>query len=234
MLNWIWIGLILASLLAAGAQDLGLVHIADAAGQAAEKSSRMAAVTEAAFDSAKTAVNIVIGLIGVMAMWLGLMRLADKAGLVQILARILRPALRRLFPDVPDGHPALGAMVMNIAANMLGLGNAATPLGLKAMEELDRLNPHKGTATNAMCTFLAINTAGFTLIPATVLGILAAAGSKTPHAIISTTLVASGAATITAIVAAKILERLPAFRSPPAGPPGPPQTTQADGKDRPT
>ncbi|MCC6356277.1 MAG: nucleoside recognition protein [Verrucomicrobiae bacterium] len=219
MLNWIWIGLILAALLAAGVQDLGLVQLPGADAAVAEKGSRMAAVTEAAFDSAKTAVNIVIGLIGIMAMWLGLMRLADKAGLVQLLARALKPVLRRLFPDVPDGHPALGAMVMNIAANMLGLGNAATPLGLKAMEELDKLNPRKGTATNAMCTFLAINTAGFTLIPATVLGILAAAGSKTPHAIISTTLIASGVATITAIVTAKILERLPAFRLPPHDPP---------------
>lgn len=213
MLNWIWIGLILVALFCAGAQDLGLIQLPEVAGQAAHKGPRMAAVTEAAFDSAKTAVNIVIGLIGIMAMWLGIMRLADKAGLVQLLARALKPILRRLFPDVPDGHPALGAMVMNIAANMLGLGNAATPLGLKAMEELDKLNPSKGTATNAMCTFLAINTAGFTLIPATVVGILAAAGSKTPHAIISTTLMASGVATITAIIAAKILERLPIFRA---------------------
>lgn len=231
MLNWIWIGLILVALLAAGAQDLGLVHLPDAAGKAAETGPRMAAVTEAAFDSAKTAVNIVIGLIGIMAMWLGLMRLADRAGMVQLLARALKPVLRRLFPDVPDGHPALGAMVMNIAANMLGLGNAATPLGLKAMEELNKLNPHKGTATNAMCTFLAINTAGFTLIPATVLGILAAAGSKTPHAIISTTLIASGVATITAIVAAKLLERLPMFR-PPANDSGPaPEAHTALDKD---
>lgn len=231
MLNWIWIGLILVALLSAGAQDLGLIHLPEAAGEAAEKGSRMAAVTEAAFDSAKTAVNIVIGLIGIMAMWLGLMRLADKAGLVQLLARLLKPILRRLFPDVPDGHPALGAMVMNIAANTLGLGNAATPLGLKAMEELDKLNPHKGTATNAMCTFLAINTAGFTLIPATVLGILAAAGSKTPHAIISTTLIASGVATITAIVAAKILERLPVFRLPRDDAAPPPKTDGDSNKE---
>jgi len=224
MLNWIWIGLILVALFCAGAQDIGLIDLPGAADQAAQKGSRMAAVTEAAFDSAKTAVSIVIGLIGIMAMWLGIMRLADKAGLVQLLARALKPILRRLFPDVPDGHPALGAMVMNIAANMLGLGNAATPLGLKAMEELDKLNPTKGTATNAMCTFLAINTAGFTLIPATVLGILAAAGSKTPHAIISTTLISSGVATITAIIAAKILERLPVFRAPKADAPPPPES----------
>ncbi|HPA17952.1 MAG TPA: nucleoside recognition domain-containing protein [Verrucomicrobiae bacterium] len=231
MLNWIWIGLILIALMSAGAQDLGLIHLPEAAGHVAEKGSRMAAVTEAAFDSAKTAVNIVIGLIGIMAMWLGLMRLADKAGLVQLLARVLKPVLRRLFPDVPDGHPALGAMVMNIAANMLGLGNAATPLGLKAMEELDKLNPRKGTATNAMCTFLAINTAGLTLIPATVLGILAAAGSKAPYAIISTTLIASGVATITAIIAAKILERLPIFRVPRDGEGPPPDGGPDAGKD---
>ena len=116
------------------------------------------AVTEAAISMAKTAVEIAIGLIGIMALWLGTMKIAEESGLIRIIARALRPITIRLFPDVPEDHPAIGSIVLNMAANILGLGNAATPLGLKAMEELQELNPNKDTATNAMCTFLAINT----------------------------------------------------------------------------
>src|SRR5436309_1759268 len=147
-----------------------------------------------------------------MALWLGLMRLAERAGLVQRIARGLRPIMRRLFPDVPPQHPAMGSMVMNMSANMLGLGNAATPLGLRAMRDLETLNPRPGVATNAMCTFLAINTSSVQLIPATAIAILAASGSKRPTAIVGTALLATLCAASVAIISVKLLEKLPVFR----------------------
>src|SRR5439155_26306088 len=122
------------------------------------------------------------------------------------------PIMRKLFPDVPPEHPAMGAMVLNMAANMLGLGNAATPLGLRAMAHLERLNPHPGTATNAMCTFLAINTASIQLVPTTAIGILAVAGATNPTAIVPTAFLATLCASCSGILTAKILEKLPAFR----------------------
>ena len=133
---------------------------------------------------AKTAVELAIGLIGIMALWLGIMKIAEQSGLVAHLGRGLRPVMTRLFPDVPADHPAMGAMIMNISANMLGLTNAATPFGLKAMEELNKLNTKVGTATDAMCTFLVINTSSVQLIPATVIAIRAAAGSSNPTEIL--------------------------------------------------
>ncbi len=166
-------------------------------------------VTNAALDYAGTAVTISLGLIGIMALWLGVMKVAEEAGLIAIIARLLKPVTKRLFPEVPSDHPAMGSMIMNMSANILGLGNAATPFGLKAMEELEELNPNKGTATNAMCTFLAINTAGMTLIPATAIAIRAAAGSSEPAIIIGTSLFGSFCATVAGIVAAKTLEKFP-------------------------
>jgi spore maturation protein SpmA len=157
-----------------------------------------------------------LGLIGIMALWLGLMRLAEKAGLVQRIARGLRPIMRRLFPDVPPGHPAMGSMVMNMSANMLGLGNAATPLGLRAMRDLESLNLRPGVATNAMCTFLAINTSSVQLIPATAIAILAASGSTRPTAIVGTALLATLCATSVAVISVKLLEKLPIFRISPS------------------
>ncbi|MCF8241592.1 MAG: spore maturation protein [Melioribacteraceae bacterium] len=164
-------------------------------------------VTNAAIDYANIAVKIAIGLIGVMALWLGIMKIAEEGGLIKIIANSVRPVTRFLFPDIPHDHPAIGAMIMNISANMLGLGNAATPFGLKAMEELDKLNPEKGTATNAMCTFLAINTAGLTLIPTTAIAVRAAAGSSDPTIIIGTSLFGAACATFVGITVAKIFER---------------------------
>lgn len=166
-------------------------------------------VTNSALDYAGIAVNIALGLIGIMALWLGVMKVAEEAGLIKIIANLLKPITKRLFPDVPSDHPAMGSMIMNISANMLGLGNAATPFGLKAMEELEDINPDKGTATNAMCTFLAINTAGITLIPATAIAVRAAAGSSEPAIIIGTSLFASACATIAGVSAAKIFEKFP-------------------------
>lgn len=166
-------------------------------------------VTNSALDYAGTAVNISLGLIGIMALWLGIMKIAEEAGLIGIIARWLKPLTKKIFPDVPPEHPAMGAMIMNMSANLLGLGNAATPFGLKAMEELNELNTKKDTATNAMCTFLAINTAGMTLVPATAIAVRAASGSTQPAIIIGTSLFASSCATVAGLVAAKILEKFP-------------------------
>ena len=166
------------------------------------------AVTQAAIDMSKTAVEIAIGLIGIMALWLGTMKIAEESGLITILSKALRPITIRLFPDVPKDHPAIGSIVLNMAANILGLGNAATPLGLKAMEELQELNPDKETATNAMCTFLAINTSSVQLIlPATVVALMGAAANQ----IFITTILATGFSTIAAIIAVKFLEKRKRF-----------------------
>jgi spore maturation protein A len=173
---------------------------------------KIKAVTQAALDYASTAVTIAIGLIGIMALWLGVMKVAEEAGLLKVVTRLLTPVTRQLFPDIPSDHPAVSAMIMNIAANMLGLSNAATPLGLKAMEELNKLNPKLGTATNAMVTFLAINTGGLILIPATAIAVRAAAGSANPGIIIGTSIFGAGCATVAGVVAAKVLQRLPHYK----------------------
>jgi spore maturation protein A len=169
-------------------------------------------VTNAAFEMAGTAVNIALGLIGIMALWLGVMRVAEQAGLITVLARLVRPVMIRLFPSVPSDHPAVGSMIMNISANMLGLGNAATPFGLKAMEELNKLNTKSGVATDAMVTFLALNTSCVTLIPATAIAIRAATGSSDPAAIIGSTFLASLTATVCAVLLARLFGRLRMFR----------------------
>lgn len=170
------------------------------------------AVTNAAIENAKMAIELAIGLIGVMGLWLGIMKIAEDSGLIRGISRLLRPIMVRLFPDIPPEHPAMGAMIMNISANVLGLGNAATPFGLKAMEELQKLNGKKDTATNSMITFLAINTSSVTLIPASTIGILSAAGAKNPTEIIGPTIMATMVSTIVAIIGSKVLERLPKYR----------------------
>jgi spore maturation protein A len=189
MLNYIWFGLMAIALIVAAFNGTG------------------EAVTKGAIDSAKTAVEIAIGLVGIMTLWLGIMKVAEAAGLVALLGRAMRPIIKLLFPEVPRDHPANGAIVMSIAANMLGLNNAATPFGIKAMEELQTLNDDKDTATNPMVTFMAINTAGVQLIPSTMIGVLAAAGSQSPTAIIAPGIVATGIGTVAAIVACKVLQR---------------------------
>ncbi|HHO53952.1 MAG TPA: spore maturation protein [Deltaproteobacteria bacterium] len=152
-------------------------------------------------------VSIVIPLIGAMAFFLGLMKVAEEAGAMKIIAKLLRPLMVVLFPDVPPNHPAMSAMILNMAANALGLGNAATPFGIKAMQELDTLNPHKGTATDAMCLFLAINTSSVTLLPTGVIAIRETLGSTNAAGILPTTLVATILSTTTAITAAKLYQR---------------------------
>ncbi|MDP4236455.1 MAG: nucleoside recognition domain-containing protein, partial [Bacteroidota bacterium] len=157
--------------------------------------------------SADTAVTIILGLIGVMALWLGIMKIAEAAGLITLLAKLAKPLMVRLFPEVPPEHPAMGAMLSNMAANFLGLSNAATPLGLKAMEELNKLNPNAGTATNAMCMFLTINTSAITLIPATVIAIRLSLGSKNPSEIIIPTFIATIIALICGVMFNKFIQR---------------------------
>jgi spore maturation protein SpmA len=190
-------------------------------------SGQMQQLTDAMLTDAGKAVKLAIGLVGVMAFFLGLMQVAQDAGLLRIIARLLAPVMRRLFPSVPTDHPAMSAMILNISSNMLGLANAATPFGIKAMEELDKLNGRKGTATNAMVLFLAINTAGLAILPSGVIGLRAAAGSQDAAGIFFTTWFASGVATIVGVLAAFLLARLPRYRStePPMAP------TASDGGD---
>lgn len=198
MLNYIWFAIIFLSVLA------GIF------------TGNIDAVTESIFGNgeditgtAKTAVELAIGLIGVMALWLGIMKIAEESGLIEVIARIVRPLMIRLFPDVPPNHPAMGAMILNISANVLGLGNAATPLGLKAMQELQELNPTEDTATDAMCMFLTINTASVQLLlPATVVGLMGAASSQ----IFLSTILATGISTTIGIIAAKLLAKMKRFK----------------------
>ena len=168
----------------------------------------MSSVTDASFEAAKDAVNLALGLVGAMALWLGLVRIAEAGGLMNLLAKWIRPVMKRLFPDIPPEDPAMSAMILNMAANALGLGNAATPLGIKAMMALNRLNPGKGQATDAMCLFLAINTSNVTLLPLGVISVRAAAGASDPAAILVPTILSTTCSTIVAIIAAKCLRRI--------------------------
>jgi spore maturation protein A len=201
LLNIIWLGLIILSVV------FGIIN------------GTIPAVVASVTVSAKFAFELALGLTGVMALWLGIMRIAEEAGFVRVLARAIRPLMGRLFPDVPHEHPAMGAMVMNISANMLGLGNAATPFGLKAMAELETLNTRPGVATNAMCTFLAINTSSVQLIPTSAIAFLAAAGAAHPTDIVLTSLIATIFSTLAGIIAVKTLEKLPTYRLPQPEPP---------------
>lgn len=190
MLNYIWLAIIFLSVIA------GIV------------TGKIDAVTESAISSAETAVELSIGLIGIMALWLGMMKIAEASGLIDLISRIVRPLTVRLFPDVPPDHPAMGSIVLNMSANVLGLGNAATPLGLKAMQELQELNPTKNTATDAMCMFLAINTSSIQLIlPATVVGLMGIEANQ----IFLSTILATTCSTVAGIVAAKLLSKMNRF-----------------------
>ena len=161
---------------------------------------KMEVINEAAFNGAKTGVTVSFGLLSVLCFWMGMMKIAEKSGLLDLLARALSPLIRLLFPDIPKGHPAMGYILSNMSANLLGLGNAATPMGLRAMEELQKLNPNKQEASPAMCTLLAINTASITLIPTTMIAIRMQYGSANPVEIVGTTLVASFGATLFALL----------------------------------
>lgn len=188
---------------------------------------KVRAITQAAFDMAEIAVlNIAFPLIGLLALWLGIVKIAEAGGLVNVLVKVIEPVLHPLFPELPKGHPAIGMIALNLAANVLGLGNAATPMGIKAMEEMQKLNPDKDTATNGMCTFLAINTASVQLLPpATLIAVMGIATGQLWLPI----LVVTGISLCIGIVAARSLEKIPIFaktnplRNGPATPPPPPE-----------
>ena len=200
-MNRIFLAIVLAAFLFAGWQQFTIVPEPD-------QPTPMAALSTAMVESAGGAVDLAIGLVGVMTLFLGLMKVAEAGGMLSILARLIRPLMIRLFPDVPADHPAMGAMILNLSANALGLGNAATPFGIRAMQELDRLNPQSGTATNAMALFLAVNTSSVTLLPTGVIALRAAAGSADPAAILPTTLLATIGSTSIAILVTKLYQRL--------------------------
>jgi spore maturation protein SpmA len=199
-MNIVFMSIVLIAVAAAGWRQLGGLL---APGQP----SPMEALSKAMIESAAGAVDLAIGLVGVMTLFLGLMKVAEAGGLLKIIARLIRPLMVRLFPEVPAAHPAMGAMILNISANVMGLGNAATPFGIRAMQELNRLNPNPGTATDAMALFLAINTSSVTLLPTGVIALRAAAGSADPAAILPTTLFATACSTLTAVLTAKLLGR---------------------------
>ncbi len=190
MVNFIWLGMIVFGIIVAGANG------------------NIEAVTRAALDGADSAVKISISLIAIITFWLGIMKLAEEAGLVRALAWLARPVMRFLFPSVPKDHPAMGAIVMNLSANILGLGNAATPMGLIAMRELQKLNRGRDTASDAMCTFLALNTSCITLIPTTIIGIRLLYGSADPTEIVGPTIIATAFSMCVAVVVDRILRRL--------------------------
>jgi len=194
MLNKIWLAMISLSVV------VGIIE------------GRIENVVRAITDSAKLGFELALGLAGIMALWLGIMSIATESGLVKKLAHVLKPIMRRLFPDVPEEDPAMGAMLLNIAANMLGLSNAATPFGLQAMKELQRLNTHIHTASNSMCTFLAINTSSIQLIPATAIAYLAINNSTNPTSIILSSLIATSVSTIVGLIAVTQLAKLPMYR----------------------
>jgi len=194
MLNIIWLTMMLLSVV------VGLIQ------------GRMEQVALAVTSSAKYSFEFALSLAGIMTLWLGIMGVASESGLIKILARVLRPIMSRIFPEVPTTHPAMGSIIMNISANMLGLANAATPFGLQAMKELQKLNTHGHTASNAMCTFLAINTSSVQLIPATAIAFLAANGATNPSSIIFSSLIATSISTFVGVFAVKQLAKLPFYR----------------------
>ena len=208
MINIIWFGLIVIGILV----SLGTGITATLSGNPEAATAAIQKITDSAISSAGTAVEISLGLIGVMSLWLGLMKVAEEAGLVKGLGLALKPIMKRLFPEVPADHPAMGSIIANMAANFFGLGNAATPLGIKAMQELQSLNENKDEASDAMVMFLAINTSSVTLISSSVIALRAAAGSANPTEIIAPTILATTASTAVAIIACKVLHKMPMFK----------------------
>lgn len=176
-MNIIWIALLSCGVIVAGLR--GEIDI----------------VTQAAMTSAKISVESMLELVGVIVLWLGLARIAEKSGLIDIFAGLMKPVLKLLFPSVPANHPAMGSILMNMSANVLGLGGAATPLGLRAMQQLQEINPDKRRASDAMVTFLVLNTAGLTFVPAVMIGLRAQLGSERPAEIVAPTLLATVLAT---------------------------------------
>lgn len=182
MLNYIWFFLLGVGILVAAING------------------NMQAVTDAALAGAKSAVDLCISIVGIMCLWLGIMRIGEKSGLIMKLAHWLHPLVSRLFPSLSSDNPALGAIIINLICNILGLGNAATPFGMKAMQEMQEVNPNKDEATEAMCTFLALNTSCLTLVPATIIGVRVGLGSSNPSEIVGPTIFATAISMTVAII----------------------------------
>lgn len=193
MLNFIWLTMLVTSVV------IGTF------------TGRLDLVVNAVTEYAKIGFEVTLGLTGVMSLWLGIMKIATESGLINKIAKFLSPVMRILFPEVPADNPAMGAIILNISANMLGMANAATPFGIQAMRELQKLNQHAHSASNAMCTFLAINTSSVQLIPATAIAYLAANGATNPTSVIFSSLLATFCSTLVAIIAVKQLSKLPIF-----------------------
>lgn len=189
MINVVWLFLLLTGLVVAAF------------------TGRIEAVTNAIFIGCEDAVKVAMGLIAIMAFWLGLSKVADDAGMVRFIARLSSPLLKKLFPGIPQGHPAMTMIMMNLSANFMGLGNTATPLGMAAMKELQKLNPDKKAASNDMCTFLALNTACITIIPSTVIGLRSHIGSANPTEIIGPTFFATACGMLVAVILDRIFRR---------------------------
>ncbi len=189
MIGYLWAALILISILTAALRG------------------EMAVITPGIFSAAERGVRVAFGLIGTMTFWLGMMKLIESSGIMDLLNRLLRPLARLLFPRLPAGHPAMGAILMNLSANVLGLGNAATPFGIKAMEEMQKINASGDSASDEMCTFLAVNTSSITIIPATVMALRAAAGAANPADILGTTIAATLCSTAVALLADRLLRK---------------------------
>ena len=197
VLNYIWIAFFLVAFVIALVR---LVFMGD--------TEVFPAIMNSTFDTSKTAFEISLGLTGVLSLWLGIMKIGEKGGVVNVVARVLSPVFTRLFPDIPRGHPVTGSIFMNVAANMLGLDNAATPLGLKAMEQLQELNPKKDTATNPMIMFLVLNTSGLTLIPVSIMVYRAQMGAAQPTDIFVPILLATFFSTLAGIIVTSLYQRI--------------------------
>ena len=197
VLNYIWISFFLVAFVVAAAK---LLFMGDA--------TVFPAMMDSTFDMSKKAFEISIGLTGILSLWLGVMKIGERGGVVNALARALSPVFTRLFPDIPKGHPVTGSIFMNIAANMLGLDNAATPLGLKAMEQLQTLNPKKDTASNPMIMFLVLNTSGLTLIPVSIMAYRAQLGASQPTDVFIPILLATFFSTLAGIIIASIYQTI--------------------------
>jgi len=194
MINVVWLIMIVAGTITAAAKG------------------EVAQITDAAIDQSQLGLETILGFMGMMIMWLGLMNIAEKSGLIKSLSNLVEPLLKRLIPEVPADHPAMGTILMNVSANLLGVGAAATPMGLKAMEHLQELNDRGDEASNAMCTFLALNTSGITLIPTTVIALRTAAGSANPTEIVGTALLATTCSSIVALSVDRVFRFLDSSR----------------------
>lgn len=211
MINIIWLAMIVIGVVVAAIRCLGIT-ITPFGILLIPSAEPLSMLTNSVFEYSKFAVELALGLVGLMALWLGIMKIAEKSGLITVFARGLKPVMVRLFPEIPPEDPAMGSIIMALSATMLGLGNASTPLGLKAFADMQKLNKHKDVATNAQVTYMAMSTSSVTIIPATIIGIRTAAGSSNPSEIIAPVIIATVVSTTVAIIMSKVLQRLPRYQ----------------------